>query len=186
MTSYDHAPTIMTASGRIVEFLDPQPDQIDVDDIAHALAMQCRFGGHTREFYSIAEHSVYVSLACDKADALYGLLHDASEAYLVDVPKPIKQRLPDYQAIETPLQRAIYARFGLSEETPASVKEADRRALVTEGRDLCAPEWEFYRLPWEPYPEKISRGRPPWPAWWLFTRRFDELMSDHPHEECPL
>jgi 5'-deoxynucleotidase YfbR-like HD superfamily hydrolase len=95
---------------------------------------------------SVAEHSVRVSLACDPDDALWGLLHDASEAYLVDVPRPIKPHLTQYRSIETGVMRAICTRFGLSEAMPESVKRADNVLLATEARDLMAAspaDWEL-------------------------------------------
>src|ERR1039457_118422 len=85
---------IGTFSGLRFWPLDPNPEKILIDDIAHALAHQCRFGGHASRFYSVAEHSVHVSRLCPPEDALWGLLHDASEAYLVDLPRPLKQ-LPE-------------------------------------------------------------------------------------------
>src|ERR1019366_9954250 len=81
---------IRTYSGVRFKPLDPDP-AVGISDIAHALANQCRFGGHSSAFYSVAQHSVRVSEICAAEDALWGLLHDASEAYLVDVPAPLKQ-----------------------------------------------------------------------------------------------
>jgi len=107
--------SITTFSGISFWPLLPNPDDIRIDDIAHALAHQCRFAGHTRLFYSVAEHSVRVSQLCRPEDALWGLLHDASEAYLSDVPAPLKE-LPEfepYRAAERNLQGAVAQRFGL-------------------------------------------------------------------------
>src|ERR1017187_10636100 len=78
--------SITTFSGIHFWPLLPNPADIRIEDIAHALSNQCRFAGHAREFYSVAEHSVRVSQLCPPEDALWGLLHDASEAYLTDVP----------------------------------------------------------------------------------------------------
>ena len=82
---------IQTMSGVIFYPLDPRPEEIRIEDIAHALSHQCRFAGHCREFYSVAEHSVRVSRELPQEFMLWGLLHDASEAYLVDLPRPIKR-----------------------------------------------------------------------------------------------
>lgn len=129
---------IQTYTGRQVFPLAPRPDDIVIEDIAHALALQVRFAGHTRAPYSIAQHAVHVSQLVPPADALWGLLHDASEAYLVDVPRLLK-RMPvfaGYRACEALLQRVIYHRFGLVGDEPPSVKEADVRMLVAEAQDL--------------------------------------------------
>ena len=111
---------IGTFSGLRFWPLDPNPEKILIADIAHALAHQCRFGGHASKFYSVAEHSVHVSQLCLPEDALWGLLHDASEAYLVDLPRPLKL-LPEfapYREAERRLQRAVALRFGLPPDQP--------------------------------------------------------------------
>jgi hypothetical protein len=132
-----HAGWIQTYTGRQFWPLDPRPCDVAIEDIAHALAMQCRFGGHCLRFYSTAEHSVYVSHHCGD-DALAGLLHDGSEAYLLDMLAPIKQFMPDYKAAEKRCQAAVYQAFGLPEITPASVKRADMRMLKTERMQIMA------------------------------------------------
>ena len=133
---------MQTASGRQFWPLDPRPEEIVIEDIAHALALQCRFAGHCREPYSVAQHSVLVSRACDPRDALWGLLHDASEAYLQDMIRPLK-RSPGfadrYLEAEVRLQAVICDRFGLPCEEPASVHRADVAVLLAEARDLLAP-----------------------------------------------
>src|ERR1035441_5023331 len=126
--------SITTSSGIRFWPLLPNPADIRIEDIAHAPSNQCRLAGHAREFYSVAEHSVRVSQHCRPEDALWGLLHDASEAYLCDVPAPLKE-LPAfgaYRAAERSLQGTIAARFGLVPEQPASVTEADRVMLRSE------------------------------------------------------
>lgn len=130
----------LTYTGRHFDLADPQPDQIHTNDIAHALANECRFAGHTRYFYSVAQHSVLASQIVGPEHALEALLHDASEAYLKDIPRPLKQLLPDYRAIEQRVERAIRARFGLPEEQSAEVTQADRIMLATERRDLMPAE----------------------------------------------
>jgi len=160
VTSYNGTPDIMTISGTFFEFLKPKPEQIRIEDIAHALSFTCRFSGHISEFYSVAEHCVRVSLICDPNDYLWGLLHDASEAYLTDIPSPIKRHLPRYRKMEKTVQTTIIQRFDLPEAEPESVRKADKIMLATEARDLCAPGWEYWGLPYPPLPTKIRPWSP--------------------------
>ena len=158
----------------------PHPDQIDIDDIAHSLSQQCRFLGHTDAFYSVSQHSVLVSQIVPAEDALCGLLHDAAEAYLCDLPAPIK-RAPEmwfYRTAESLLTRAIAARFGLPPEMPESVKRADRIILATEFRDVTTAtdlDWIAAECGAEPRPDlRILPWTPPI-AEDRFLRRFWEL-----------
>jgi len=137
----DPAGWILTHSGVRFWPLDPRAEEVRIEDIAHALARLCRFAGHVAcAHYSVAQHSVLVSHACHPDDALWGLLHDATEAYLVDVPSPVKRApaLASYRAAERQLERVIAERFGLPLAMPPSVRLADARLLATEKRDLRA------------------------------------------------
>lgn len=148
--------SICTFSG--VEFysLDPRPEDVFIDDIAHALAMRCRYAGHTHRFYSIAEHSVlvmwYVRLRWPGEDdlALNALLHDASEAYLADINGPIKRdpRVAQWWTpIEERVEKCIATRFELEYPFPPEVKVGDRQVLTLEIPQLMAPtHW------WKPGP----------------------------------
>lgn len=148
---------MQTFTGRAFWPLDPRPEDIDPVDIAHALSLLCRYGGHVRRFYSVAEHCVLMSQAVAPEHALWALLHDAAEAYLVDVPRPIKRHLPNYGAIEDGLLRVIYQRFGLVFEDqdwpmPSDVKDADNRILLDERAALLAVPPH----PWHPDLEKLQ------------------------------
>ncbi len=136
--------SIQTYTGRLFYPLNPVIEDIVIEDIAHSLALQCRFAGHTSEFYSVAQHSVFVSEACPTEAALWGLLHDASEAYLIDVPRPLKhsKEFKIYRKYEKIVQDAICQRFNLSLIQPRVVKEKDDLLLCTEARDFMGyPEW---------------------------------------------
>jgi hypothetical protein len=138
-------PFIETRSGVSFWPLDPKVSDIRIEDIAHALSNQCRFSGHTREHYSVAEHCVRVSELleawdCSREIQLWGLLHDASEAYLVDIPAPLKGQpaFAPYLEAERRLMLAICERFDLPLDEPAWVRAADGVLLATEARDLMA------------------------------------------------
>lgn len=149
---YGSSPYIETVSGRKFHFLDPQPDEIDIEDIAHALAMQCRYTGHTQKFYSVAEHCVLVSELANPEHRLCALLHDASEAYLTDVASPVKRFLSNYRDMERVIMEAIAKKFGFEWPEPRDVRAADKLALLVEARQLLPSggrEWDElkdYRL----------------------------------------
>lgn len=136
---------MQTVSGRRFHILRPEPSEVDIGDIAHALSMICRFGGHTVAFYSVAEHSVRVSRCMDdrpefdRADKLGALLHDASEAYLGDVIWPLKRSgaMSGYRHIEERVERVVAQAFRLRAMHPA-VKYFDLVMLATEKRDLLS------------------------------------------------
>lgn len=126
---------IMTASGRKFYPLAPNCEQLALYDIAHALSMQCRWNGHTRVFYSVAQHCVLMSELCH-AHPAEALMHDASEAYISDVPKPVKRQLPEFEAHEDRLLRKIFECWGLAYPLPKDVKFCDEVMLRWEARDL--------------------------------------------------
>lgn len=134
---------MQTYTGRQFFPLDPRADEIDRLDIAHALSLLCRYGGHVDRFYSVAEHCVLMSYAVAPENALAALLHDATEAYVCDVPRPLKRSLPGYQEIEDAVWHAIVEHFGIDYNLPAEVKEADNRILLTERAALMRTDLEW-------------------------------------------
>jgi len=138
---------IQVYSGGQMFPLDPRPEEMDIQDIAHSLAMQCRFNGHTKRFYSVAEHCCHVSDILPAEQKLTGLLHDASEAYLCDLPRPIKQSrgfAEKYLTAERQLEWTLSVRFGLDYPFESCIHNADNRMLATEALQLMAPlhpEW---------------------------------------------
>jgi hypothetical protein len=169
---------IQTFSGRKFPLVNPDPEAIDIEDIAHALAMLCRFNGQCLRFYSVAEHSVHVSHEIDPAFALLGLMHDASEAYLGDVPTPLKKTLPDFKEMENKLMWAIAEKFGLPEIHSDDLKRADTQLLIDEKAVLMATEPEPWPLgaPAVKNPDRI-KGWSPAEAKQQFLARFRELWA---------
>lgn len=125
----DRGPWIQTYTGRRFYLFDPQPEDVDPLDIGHALSMLCRYGGHLRAFYSVAEHSVHVAHSVPAEHALAGLLHDGTEAYIGDMVAPLKQAMPDYQQVEQRIWQAVAVRFQLPNDgqLPWTVVDADLR-----------------------------------------------------------
>lgn len=122
--------------------LDPHPSELDIQDIAHSLSMQCRFNGHTKRFYSVAEHCCHVADILPEPLKLAGLLHDASEAYLCDLPRPIKQTkgfADVYRQAESVLERLIAVRFGFEYPYEQAIRDADEKLLWTEAIQLMSP-----------------------------------------------
>jgi uncharacterized protein len=133
---------IRTYSGKYVNVFEPTEDMICIEDIAHALAHQCRFAGHTRSFLSVAEHSYYVMLITSKENKLQDLMHDASEAYLVDIPSPIKRRLSQYVELEDKLMHVIASKFGFTWPMSDEVKVNDKKSLEFEWENSVLSDCE--------------------------------------------
>ena len=144
--SFGHSPTtyISTFKGNRFYPAEPRIDGIDMEDIAHGLAYQCRFNGQTRAFYSVAQHSLMVAALVPPALHKAALLHDAAEAYLGDMVKPLKLLVPDFNRIEAAVTELIAAAFGVDFSDYAQIKQADLVALATEKRDLMPNSTE----PW--------------------------------------
>jgi 5'-deoxynucleotidase YfbR-like HD superfamily hydrolase len=187
MTAPDHGPPrpgpyLQTVSGRWVNPFDPDPSQLDAGDIARALANQCRFGGHSRVFYSVAQHAVIVSELVeqrggDVEDVFAALMHDATEAYLGDMPHPLKHRSPlgaAFKQAEDHLERALRERFRIRADVP-EIKRADRALLATERRAFSAEDWHWPELDGvEPLDVELTAWSPDEAAE-AFARRYAEL-----------
>jgi uncharacterized protein len=125
-----------TYTGRAFYPLDPRAEEICIEDIAHHLSLQCRFNGAVKEHYSIAQHSVLVSQTVPHHLVLWGLLHDAAEAYYGDMVRPLKKSMHQYKELEKRCMHVIATMFGLEWPEPIEVKHADDKVLYTERRDL--------------------------------------------------
>lgn len=167
---------MQTYSGKQFWPLDPDPDAIDIVDIAHALSNACRYAGHVRRFYSVAEHSVLMAMMVSSANRKWALLHDASEAYLVDVPRPVKPFLPGYYEVEAKVMAAVCARFDLPLSMPEEVKDIDNRILVDEREQLMAPSNADWNLR-GPAVGVICEGWSPVEAEHAFLAMFDSLFG---------
>lgn len=124
--------SIRTISGQYVNVFEPNPDTLLILDIAHALSHQCRFGGHLPRFYSVAQHSLLCYLIANEEAKYDALMHDASEAYLLDMPKPIKLELPDYNLIEDNLMKVLAKKFNFNYPKSEEVERVDIHLLKWE------------------------------------------------------
>lgn len=170
---------ILLISGQLYDYDDPGSNIITIEDIARGLSNMCRFAGQLNDFYSVAQHCVYVSHCIEEEYALEGLMHDATEAFLMDIPTPLKRILPDYKRLERLHETYVMARFGLDYPMRKEVHVADKRVFAAEVRDLRG-EHENY------YGEYLSDVEPfewmidPWypqDAEDMFLARFKELMA---------
>ena len=178
---------MQTATGRQFWPLDPRAEEVYIEDIAHALSNLCRFNGHVRDFYSVAQHSVLVSQWCPPEYALWGLLHDAAEAYIGDMINPLKHGSGElgqlFERAEEKILFAVAERFGLTEwPRPRAVQDVDRWLLAAEGRDLMRnAEWvgavrKLVVPPLPTVPEIVPRD--PGAARYEFLIRFYQLREE--------
>lgn len=154
---------IQTASGKRFFPVDPRIEDVDPRDIAHALSLNCRYTGHVKHHFSVAQHCLMVMDLVSDAAKPHALLHDASEAYLSDVSRPVKRhpKMEGYREIEYVLQRLIYRRFGLSPEEPQEVARADREVLWVEANALLAPLHPDWVKSFKTDDITLRRGRVP-------------------------
>lgn len=172
---------IQTYTGRQFYPLDPASWDVDIVDIAQALSLKCRYGGHTDHFYSVAQHSVLVAQFAEPEDRLAALLHDAHEAYspFGDVPRPIKHADPVLSAaidqIESRLDKAIAAQFGLPYPlTNSRIKALDNRILMDEREHCLSPTPYDWDISFEPLGIEIE----PW-SWRASRERFLEAFYEY-------
>lgn len=178
---------IQMHSGKYINLLAPDMEDVDVHDIAHALSNTGRFGGHAKHLYSVAQHCVLGSLkAKNWVDGRDFMFHDASEAYLVDMPTPLKWNLPEYKEIEKMWEYELSAHYGIMYPFAENVHRLDREALATERRDLLHMDGEWDILKGiEPWPEKIHVWHPLY-ANYRFLKRLREIGIDNVTVPSPL
>ncbi len=174
-----------TYTGLVINPLEIPIVDVRIEDIAHALSLQCRFNGHCKEFYSIAQHSVLVCDFLDLANPrirLFGLLHDAAEAYMGDMIRPVKELFERYKHCEKQLQKRIYfALCGGRQPTNSeqeTIKEIDTRMLITEARFLMPSGGMDWVIQAEPIPGLIIEGTDPDEAETLFLSAFKDLKRE--------
>jgi uncharacterized protein len=181
-------PSIQVLSGPRFSLLDPRPEDVRIVDIAHSLAHLCRYTGHCSRFYSVAQHSVLTSRIVPEEHTMAALLHDAAEAYIGDISRPMKDALRAYPSaytdsagidlIEKRVEWAVAQRFGFEFPFHPSVKAADNKALLTEQRDLMPLDPILEGWPQgEPLPDKIHPVGPS-AAEAMFIARFVELGGE--------
>lgn len=180
---------IRTFTGKKFYWASIETNQFDISDIAHALANNCRWSGHVKEFYSVAQHSVYASREAPPGFELDALLHDAAEAYVHDTPSPLKWHLKDngftvFSDLENRIEKEIAKRFGVAHPMPPEVKEVDMRLLSTESRDLMPNgEERLHMVP--PYDWKIQ-PLDPREAERMFLRRYNRLWLERKNEKAKI
>jgi hypothetical protein len=169
---------MQTYSGRAFYQLDAHVEDIHAIDIGHALSMLCRYGGHVRRFYSVAEHCVLMSYAVAPENALWALLHDATEAYMGDLIRPLKGMMPTYREAEDRLMGVICKRFDLPPDRPAEVKAADNRILRDERAALLGvPPQPWASIEGVPALGVVIHGWTPGRAKRIYLDRLYELTD---------
>ncbi len=142
-------------SGGAIHFAAPRQDEIILEDIAHSLSQLCRYNGHTKRFYSVAEHACLMSdwvmrqYWANFGDGLTALHHDDAEYVIGDMTRPLKVTLPQFKAAETVLDEAIARKFGTEYPFPLWLKTIDRRIIRDEKLGVMLPtplDWGVDRL----------------------------------------
>lgn len=167
---------ISLLNGGYFDYAEPEKSVYDITDVARGLSHTARFSGQTDRPYNVAQHSVIVSRMVPHEHALAGLLHDAQESFMADVPSPLKRMLPGYKELELRAEADLCKRFGVKFPLHSCIKEADIRLFLAERRDMQPEVKEECYPGYEPYPDPVY----PWDsrmAYTLFLRRFQELTK---------
>lgn len=147
-TPTDTEAWMQTVSGKMFYPTNPTHESIDIEDIAYALSHICRYGGHCLQFYSVAQHCVHVAdVANVDGYGLAGLLHDAAEAYIGDMVRPLKYQIPQYRDIEFVIETVLAEKFGVEYPWPDAVKRADNKVLADEMAVLMSSPPAPWTLP---------------------------------------
>lgn len=172
---------ILTRSGQYFDFNEPERYSIVIEDIAHGLSNCCRFVGQCRTFYSVAQHSVLVSHIVAEEHALAALMHDAAEAFLGDVSRPLKRLLPDYRRIEERVEQALFAKMGIPYPLAKEVKIADGQMLRVEQTALMPPHADSWDCDEHPWPQgiilNVKTALCPEEAFHAFMERYVDLTE---------
>ncbi len=179
---------IITYTGKIFDLLNPSPDMVCIEDIAHSLAYQCRYTGHTQEFYSVAQHCVLMAQNSDlPGDPMAKLLHDADEAYIGDMARPWKDLLRVSEVVfhipirefEQKIQDVIGLALGVDLKHSAEVKVGDFRMMATEVRDLMPAGLpsDIWGIDINDPVEAVICPWPPFTAEMCFLELYEELRS---------
>jgi len=170
---------ISVYDGEYFDLLEPDRSVYSVETIAHALAHLCRYTGHVNRFYSVAEHSVLVSLAVPKKFALEGLFHDASEAFLGDVSSPLKKLLPEYKVIEERVMSSIAAKFNLSpwRLNSLEIHQADKRMYHAERQEIAPGKDMLWHTELRATRSVKPVGLSSYEAKQAFLNRYEELTN---------
>lgn len=187
--TYREEAWIQTSSGKHFNVTAPDPHMVNADDIANALGKLCRFGGHTNLHYSVAQHCICVTEQLanhgySNIVLLQGLLHDATEAYVVDIPSPLKRLLPDYQRIEEGVWCAVAAHFGIPAELHPAVKWADEELLRHEAQKYLEGGPQGWGNPPRTMAPHSLRKSLNWTeASWEYKNLLQQLLGDYYAEQ---
>ena len=169
--------SISTYDGEFFDFKNPEGYDYSILEIVHALSNICRYGGHSNRFYSVAEHSVIVSKLVPSKYALIGLLHDASEAFVGDMPSPLKALCPEYREIEGRVHRAIAKAFDLPYPFPPEIKLADKQAYRAEREQITTVADNMWYTDIPPADINVQCLCPEL-AHWQFLQRFNQIKTE--------
>lgn len=179
----DYIPRVQMHTGKVFNLIDPRAEDVDIEDIAHSLGMLCRYGGHSDSFYSVGEHCVVMSKFVSYHAKFHALIHDAAEAYVTDLPRPLKWLFPRYRELEDEISDVIYEYLGVDTPSPeikAEIKLADWRMCLTERAQLMdgvSFDWVCDNQGIEPFDYTLMKWYPT-QAKRAYLEKFKELMEE--------